>query len=74
MDYAWQNVKLIQSGNKYINPKNIAMIEDKGNKKTEITLSTNEKVKLDVPAYTVKNAMLSANDERKAGTVLNLNA
>ena len=74
MDYAWQNVKLIQSGNMYINPKNIAMIENKGDKKTEITLSTNEKIKLDVPAYEVKNAMLSAHDDKKAGTVLNLNA
>ena len=74
MDYAWQNVKLIQSGNMYINPKNIAMIENKGDKKTEITLSTNEKIKLDVPAYEVKNAMLSAHDDKRAGTVLNLNA
>lgn len=74
MDYAWQNVKLIQSGNLYINPKNIAMIENKGKKESEITLTTNEKIKLDVPAYEVKNAMLSAHDDKKAGTVLNLNA
>ena len=74
MDYAWQNVKLIQSGNLYINPKNIAMIENKGKKESEITLTTNEKIKLDVPAYEVKNAMLSAHDDKKDGTVLNLNA
>ena len=74
MDYAWQNIKLIQSGNMYINPKFVTTIEDKGNKKAEVTLLNNEKIKLDVPAYEVKNAMLSAHDEKRAGTVINLQA
>lgn len=74
MDYAWQNIKLIQSGNYYINPKNIAMFEKKSDKSTEITLTTQDKIKVDVPAYEIKNAMLNTCDERKSGNLLNLNA